>query len=155
MKTPFSVKVIKLCAWFALLASLLTIALIIYAIDGPELQNDFARGLRAGTMAFLARLSGSAPDRVSRFDAYDIVGEFLPAIVLLVLVLHSISKRRILYFRIVATIALLAGLGSISAGRMVVNGVLFVIIGALAWTPPVTRYLKSGKVALDHRSPAV
>jgi hypothetical protein len=34
---------------------------------------------------------------------------------------------------------------------MVLNGVLFVIIGALAWTPPVTRYLKSG-VALDQKS---
>jgi hypothetical protein len=144
MKQPFTVKVIKVLAWFALLVSLLMISVIIYAVDGPELQNDTARGIRAGTLAFLARASGSAPDRVSRFAAYEVVGEFLPATVLLVLLLHSISKRRILYFRIVATILLFAGLGSINASRMVLNGVLFVIIGALAWTPPVTRYLKSG-----------
>jgi len=143
MKQPFTVKVIKVLAWFTLLASLLMISVIIYAVDGPELQNDVARGVRDGTLAFLARATGSASGRVSTFDAYTIVGEILPATVLLVLVLHSISKRRILYFHIVATILLLAGIGAINSSRMVVNGVLFVIIGVLAWSTPVTRYLKS------------
>jgi hypothetical protein len=95
MKQPFTVKAIKLLAWFALLVSLLMISVIIYAVDGPELPNDIARGIRAGTLEFLARASGSVRDRVSTYEAYKIVGEFLPAAVLLVLVLHSISKRRI------------------------------------------------------------
>ena len=144
MKQPFAVKVIKLLAWFTLLVCLLGIAVIIYAVDGPELQNDFARGVRAGTLQFIARATGSAADRVSTFDAYTIVSEFLLPTLLLVLVLLSISKRRILFFRIVATILLVVGLGAINASRMVLNGVLFVIIGALAWLPSVTRYLKSG-----------
>src|SRR5215813_3303577 len=115
MKQPFTVKVIKVLAWFGLLACLIVICVIIYAVDGPELQNDTARGIRAGAFRFLARASGSDSDRVSRFDAYEFVGELLPSTLLFLLVLHSISKRRILYFRIVATIVLLAGLGSIGA----------------------------------------
>jgi len=148
MKKPFTVKVIKVLAWFSLLTCLLMISVIIYAVDGPQLQNDVARGIRDGTLNVIARASGTTPDRVSTFAAYKIVGEFLPPTVLLVLLLHSISKRRILYFRIVATILLLAGLGSINASGMVLLAVLFVIIGALAWTPPVTRYLKSESFGL-------
>jgi hypothetical protein len=144
MKKPFTVKVIKLLAWFGLLACLLAISLMVYAVDGPELENDFARGIRAGALRVVARALGSAPDRVSRFDAYTIVGGFLPPMLLYAFVLRSISKRWILSFRIAATVALLVGLGAMNVSGMALNGVPFVIIGVLAWLPPVTRYLKSG-----------
>jgi hypothetical protein len=150
MKQPFTVKIIKLLAWFGLLGSLLVMSLIIYAIDGPELQNDIARGIRDGTLRFVARATGPAPDTVGRLRAYEVFGQIFPPTLLYLLVLLSISKRWTLLFRIAATISLLIGLGGIASARAAptgANGLPFIIIGALAWLPPVTRYLKSDSTA--------
>jgi hypothetical protein len=107
----------------------------------PAPSNDIARGIRVGVLRVLGRELGSDPDRISTFEASAFAMEhlILPALLLL-LIIRSISKRQILLLRIAATILLFAGLGSIRG----LVGLLAIIVGVLAWLPPVTRYLKSG-----------
>ncbi len=138
LKQPFVVKVIKLLAWIGVVLTLnLTLGLA-FCVSTPN--NELARRFCAGVLEG----AGYDPTRFSAADASISIGLALSVTLLYVLLLRSISKQWLYLCRVTATILLLAGIGIvIENGRL---PVLPIIIGGLAWLPPVTRYV-------DRRAP--